>query len=128
MCLYTASYIFHINTFASGWTHRHWSYRQAEGHAASDRMVFNWVLWRYTILYINERSWESGGVVRALLTVSLPFAISHKAAFTLGVPVRSSLRSPTGTVGLGKEPMGSLPGNGGGSGTAGSRAFSVKGA
>ncbi|KAK9822983.1 hypothetical protein WJX81_000456 [Elliptochloris bilobata] len=26
-------------------------------------MVFNWVLWRYTILYINERSWESGGVI-----------------------------------------------------------------
>ena len=33
------------------------------------RMVFNWVLWRYTILYINERSWESGGVVRLALCV-----------------------------------------------------------
>jgi hypothetical protein len=30
------------------------------------RMLFNWVLWRYTILYINERSWESGGVARTL--------------------------------------------------------------
>ena len=41
---------------------------------------------------------------------------------------RSSLHCRRGTVGLGMEPMGSLPGNGGGSGTAGSRAFSVNGA
>ena len=33
----------------------------------SRRMLFNWVLWRYTILYINERSWESGGVARPRL-------------------------------------------------------------
>ena len=41
----------------------------SKGHALKHllrktRMIFNWVLWRYTILYINERSWESGGVVR----------------------------------------------------------------
>lgn len=49
----------------------------AEMKPASDRMVFNWVLWRYTILYINERSWESGGVVRAPVRVSRPCAVSY---------------------------------------------------
>ena len=42
------------------------------------RMVFNWVLWRYTILYINERSWESGGVVRLAQCVKCEVHVSFQ--------------------------------------------------
>ncbi len=48
----------------------------------SRRMLFNWVLWRYTILYINERSWESGGVARTLYPV-----MSGPACFMSGLLV-----------------------------------------